>query len=273
MIKSIRYIPFLICFILISVFIHSFYLHTYANPPQILSEVKSKPIESKILAPSFGKQEQPQSVKPCPYIKKGIDVSHHNGDIDWRAVKDSGIEFAIIRTGYGWEAWDKQTDRKLKANIDGAKSVGMPIGAYHYSYATTPQEALKEAEFFIDRLKWAQWEYPVFFDFEDKCQAKLNNSQKTDVILTFLQKLQEAGYYTGYYTFLNWQRYCLDMNRLGGHQLWIAHWNPNCGCHWPYGIWQYTSNGHVPGINGRVDLNYCYVDYPSIIKNLHLNGF
>ena len=177
------------------------------------------------------------------FCKKGIDVSHHNGDINWQAVKDSGIEFAIIRTGYGWEKWDKQTDRKLKANIDGAKSVGMPIGAYHYSYATTLQEAIKEAEFFINRLKWTQWEYPVFFDFEDKCQEKLNNLQKTDVILTFLQKLQEAGYYTGYYTFLNWQKNCLDMNRLGGYQLWIAHWNKNCGCNWPYGIWQYTSEG------------------------------
>ena len=254
-----------------SIFIYNFHIYSYANQPKTLNEVKTKPTEQKNLISSFATPTQPKSA--TPYIKKGIDVSHHNGDINWQDVKDSGIEFAIIRTGYGWEAWDKQTDRQLKANIDGAKSVGMPIGAYHYSYATTPQEALKEADFFIERLKWSQWEYPVFIDFEDKCQTKLNNSQKTDVILAFLQKLQESGYYTGYYTFLNWQRYCLDMNRLGGHELWIAHWNPICGCQWPYGIWQYTSDGNVPGVNGRVDLNYCYVDYPSIIKNLHLNGF
>lgn len=210
---------------------------------------------------------------PQIYCKRGIDVSHHNGDINWQAVKDSGIEFAIIRTGYGWENWDKQTDRKLRANIDGAKAVGIPIGAYIYSYATTPEEALKEADFFINRLKWTQWEYPVFFDFEDKCQKDLSNQQKTDIILAFLQKLQEAGYYTGFYTFLNWQRNCLDMQRLGGHELWIAHWHHTCGCQWPYGIWQYTSDGAVNGIDGRVDLDYCYVDYPSIIKNLHLNGF
>ncbi len=207
------------------------------------------------------------------YLKKGIDVSHHNGDINWQAVKDSGIEFAIIRTGYGRENWDKQTDRKLRANIDGAKAVGMPIGAYHYSYATNPEEALREADFFIDRLKGTQWEYPVFFDFEDKCQKGLSIEQKTDIITTFLQKLQEAGYYCGYYTFLNWQRNCLDMSRLGSNELWIAHWNSECGCQQPYGIWQYTSNGSVPGIEGRVDLDYCYVDYPSIIKNLNLNGF
>lgn len=216
---------------------------------------------------------QNQLQKKKAFCKKGIDVSYHNGDINWRAVKDSGIEFAIIRTSYGWEKWDKQTDKKLRDNINGAKSVGMPIGAYHYSYATTPLEALKEADFFIDRLKWTQWEYPVFFDFEDKCQKKLSVERKTDIILTFLQKLQDAGYYTGYYTSLNWQKNYLNMNRLGAHQLWIAHWNQKCGCEWPYGMWQYTSDGSVPGINGRVDMNYCYVDYPSIIKNLHLNGF
>lgn len=208
-----------------------------------------------------------------PYCKKGIDVSHHNGDINWQVVKDSGIDFAIIRTGYGWENWDKQTDKKLKDNIAGAKAAGIPIGAYHYSYATNPEEALKEADFFIDRLKWTQWEYPVFFDFEDKCQKSLTTEQKTDIITTFLQKLQEAGYYCGYYTFLNWQRNCLNMSRLGSNELWIAHWNQECACQQPYGIWQYTSDGSVPGINGRVDLDYCYVDYPSIIKNLSLNGF
>ncbi len=208
-----------------------------------------------------------------PFCKRGIDVSRHNKEINWQAVKDSGIEFAILRTSYGWSDWEKQTDQQLKNNIAGAKAAGIPIGAYHYSYATNPQEALLEADFFIDRLRWTQWEYPVFIDLEDKCQKNLTNAQRTDIILTFLQRLQEAGYYTGFYTCLNWQRYMLDMNRLGGHELWIAHWHPTCGCTRPYGIWQHTSNGSVPGIDGRVDLDFCYVDYPSIIKNLHLNGF
>ena len=215
----------------------------------------------------------PAPEPPQPFCKRGIDVSHHNGDINWQAVKDSGVEFAIIRTGYGWMNWDKQTDRQLKNNIEGAKAVGMPIGAYHYSYATSPHEANLEADFFIDRLRGTQWEYPVFIDLEDKCQRKLTNEQRTEIILTFLQRLREAGYYTGFYTCLNWQRYMLDINRLGDHQLWIAHWNDNCGCQVPYGIWQHGSEGRVPGINGRVDLDLCYVDYPAIIKAAHLNGF
>ena len=215
----------------------------------------------------------PAPEPPQPFCKRGIDVSHHNGDINWQAVKDSGIEFAIIRTGYGWMNWDKQTDRQLRNNIAGAKAVGMPIGAYHYSYATNPHEANLEADFFIDRLRGTQWEYPVFIDLEDKCQRKLTNEQRTEIILTFLQRLRDAGYYTGFYTCLNWQRYMLDISRLGDHQLWIAHWNDNCGCQVPYGLWQHSSHGSIPGINGRVDLDRCYVDYPAIIKAAHLNGF
>ena len=252
---------------------------TQSEPADALGEKRSKKKNRKNKKILHIKKTTPASIVKVaqkttkPICRRGIDVSRHNKDINWQAVKDAGIEFAILRTSYGWENWEKQTDQQLKNNIAGAKSVGIPIGAYHYSYATNPHEALREAEFFIDRLKWTQWEYPVFIDLEDKCQKNLTNAQRTEIILTFLHRLQEAGYYTGFYTCLNWQRYKLDMDRLGGHELWIAHWNPTCGCTRPYGIWQYTSDGSVPGIEGRVDMDLCYVDYPSIIKNLHLNGF
>lgn len=209
-----------------------------------------------------------------PFFARGIDVSRHNGNIDWVAVKNSGVDFAIIRTSYGWENWDRQTDAQLINNINGAKSVGIPIGAYHYSYATTVDEALREADFFLEKLKLTQWEYPVFLDFEDKCQIALaNNQQRTDIIKAFALKIRSAGYYVGMYSFLNMVKNNLDMSQLSEFELWIAHWSSNCGCECPYGIWQYTSDGAVPGINGRVDLDYSYVDYPTIIKNLHMNGF
>lgn len=253
--KSIRFVfKFSLTALLVFFMLFSFSIQIFAY---VTSSIPRKQRENKI----------------STNYKKGVDVSHHNGDIDWQAVKNSGIDFAIIRTGYGWENWDTQTDKKFLKNIAGAKAAGIPIGAYFYSYATTPQEALKEVDFFIDRLKLTQWEYPAFLDFEDKCQEKLSKSEKTDIILTFLKKLQSAGYYAGFYTCLNWQKYLLDMDRLKEFQLWIAHWNTKCGCTIPYGIWQYTSDGSVPGINGRVDLNYCYIDYPQIIKNLHYNGF
>lgn len=270
MVKTSRLISILLCGAFI--FNCCVYKQVYAESSQTTTPAPTKIIRKKIIQhPQNPSGQTNQNLQKN--FKLGIDLSHHNTVTDWNAVKNSGVEFAIIRTSYGWEKWDKQTDKKLKEHIAGAKSVGIPIGAYHYSYATTPQEALKEADFFINKLAGTQWEYPVFIDFEDKCQVKLNNEQKTEIILTFLQKLQEAGYYTGYYTFLNWHRGNLNTKRLGGHELWIAHWNSTCDCTSPYGIWQYTSDGSVTGIDGRVDMNRCYVDYPSIIKGMHMNGF
>lgn len=218
-------------------------------------------------------------------FKRGIDVSKWNGLIDWNLVKQSGVDFAIIRTSYGWgqKDWPKQTDKKLRQNIAGAKSVGIPIGAYHYSYATNVPEALAEADFFIHCLAGTQWEYPVFFDFEDKCQLKLNNQQRTDIACAFLDKVRSAGYCVGIYANLDWVKNKLDFNRLTGYELWIAQWNNACACTFPYGIWQYTSHGVINGIycndihrmtqNSRVDMNLCYVDYPTYMRQNHLNGF
>ncbi len=205
-------------------------------------------------------------------IAKGIDVSKHNGDIDWNQVHNAGVQFAIIRTSYGWSNREKQTDCKLLKNINGAKAVGIPIGAYHYSYATNPTEAIWEADFFLDRLKWTQWEYPVCLDIEDHCQLKISTQQRTDVAITFLDRVRSAGYYVAIYANLNWTKNYLDMNRLSGYDLWIAHWNPKCGCQIPYSMWQYTSSGMIPGI-GVCDLDYAYKDYPTYIKSNHLNGF
>ncbi|MBR1779635.1 MAG: glycoside hydrolase family 25 protein [Clostridia bacterium] len=207
------------------------------------------------------------------FLKRGIDVSKWNGDINWREVANSGVEFAIIRTSFGWSNREKFTDRQLRNNINGAKSVGIPIGAYHYSYAKNPTEAIWEADFFIDRLRWTQWEYPVYIDFEDECQLPLTTQQRTDIVVTFLDRVKSAGYLPGIYCNLNWSRNYLDMDRLAGYELWIAQWNVRCACNRPYGIWQHTSSGNIPGIQGRVDLDYAYKDYPTYIKNNHLNGF
>lgn len=207
------------------------------------------------------------------FLARGIDVSKWNGDIDWGAVAASGVQFAIIRTSFGWSNREKFTDPKLVNNINGAKSVGVPIGAYHYSYATNPTEAIWEADFFIDRLRWTSWEYPVCMDMEDKCQLRLNTQQRTDVALTFLDRVASQGYYTAIYSNLNWTRNYLDMSRLSRHDLWIAQWNDHCSCALPYGMWQYTSSGSVPGIVGRVDLDYSYKDYPTHMRVNHLNGF
>ena len=221
----------------------------------------------------FAELHETTSAAESQFLARGIDVSKWNGDIDWGTVAASGVQFAIIRTSFGWSNRDKFTDPKLVNNINGAKSAGIPIGAYHYSYATNPTEAIWEADFFIDRLRWTSWEYPVCMDMEDKCQLRLNTQQRTDVALTFLDRVASQGYYTAIYSNLNWTRNCFDMSRLSKHDLWIAQWNGHCSCTLPYGMWQYTDFGSVPGIAGRVDLDYSYKDYPTYIKANHLNGF
>ena len=204
----------------------------------------------------------------------GIDVSEWQGDIDWQEVKKTGqVQFAIIRTSYGWSKRDEYTDKQLDNNIKGAKSVGIPIGAYHYSYATTVEEAKLEADFFISRLERTTWEYPVFMDIEDKAQLKLTNKQRTDIMLAFMEKVKEKGYCVGFYTNLNWSRNYLDMDRLAPFNLWMAQWNENCTSEHSYGIWQKSSEGSISGIKGNVDLDVCYVNYPEIIKEKHLNGY
>ena len=102
-------------------------------------------------------------------MMKGIDVSVHNGTIDWQKVKDTGIDFAILRAGYG--RFESQKDTKFEDNYAGAKAVGLSIGAYWYSYATTPDEAKQEAEVCISILNGKQFEYPIFFDLEENLRS------------------------------------------------------------------------------------------------------
>lgn len=230
-------------------------------------------------------QEPVKSVRKV--LKSGIDVSHWEGIIDWKKVskwekdKEFGkVDFVIIRTSFGSDNWDKQTDRQLTNNINGAKKAGIPIGAFHYSYAPNPTKAKLEAKFFISRLSRTKWEYPVFIDFEDKCQESLNSEEMTNIVLTFMKEVENAGYYPGIYCTPNrLGRLNLDKlkSELKGYATWIKQWDGplNCECD----IWQYTNMGVVDGIvkNSNdpegVDLNYTFVDYPTYIKKNHLNGY
>lgn len=207
------------------------------------------------------------------YRKVGIDVSKHNGNISWQNFKNAGVDFALLRTSFGWSDREKFTDPELKNNIVGAKSAGINIGAYHCSYATNLNEAEMEADFFIDRLKWTSWEYPVFIDMETRGQLNLNKEQVTDIALTFLNKVKAAGYLTGIYASLNWINEKIEIDRLSDHILWVAQWNEKCDCKTNYDIWQYTNSGEISGVSGKVDLNYSYKDFPTIVKTAHLNGF
>ena len=203
---------------------------------------------------------------------KGIDVSKWNGNIDWKKVKNSGIDFAILREGYGKEN-PNQIDKKFEENYTNAKNQGVHLGVYHYVYADSVEDAINEAKFCLKNIKGKQLDYPVVIDIEDKEQLKLSNRQRTDIVKAFCNEIEKAGYYAMFYCNLNWLKsYLFKDELLQKYDLWLAQWSnnkPSCFC----GIWQYSSCGKVEGISGNVDLNISYKNYPEIIKNKGLNGF
>lgn len=204
---------------------------------------------------------------------KGIDVSHHNGVVDWDKVKAAGIQFAILRCGYGRKSI-KQIDKQFERNYRECKRVGMPVGVYHYSYAKTAEDARLEADFMLELIADKQFEYPVIFDIEDKTQQALGKKVLTEITVAFCEKIEAAGYYTAVYSNVDWFINKLDQSQLEAYDKWLAHWvtSPRWGNEFG-GLWQYSDSGRVDGIDTAVDMNISYRDYPSIIKNAGLNGY
>lgn len=202
----------------------------------------------------------------------GIDVSTFQRNIDYKSVD---TDFAMIRCGYGKELYEKQTDAMYEKHYKGFKDAGIPVGAYHYSYAVNTSDAIAEADFCLHLLKNKQFEMPIVYDVEDACQIKLNKKQLTDVAYTFLEKVENAGYYVMLYSSLSWLRVKFDMERLKRFDVWVANWTdkqPNFGVN--YGMWQFTNRGIVKGIPTPVDRDKTMgKDYPKIIIDNGLNGF
>lgn len=204
--------------------------------------------------------------------KRGIDVSHHQGEIDFQKVKAAGIEFVILRAGYGKENPSAQTDRMFRRNYSGAVQAGLPCGAYHYSYAKTPREAEQEADFFLSLVKGCRFEYPVAFDLEDASQKNLGRDTLTAIAAAFCERVERAGYYVCLYTNSDWMKNRLDMKRLNRYDIWLARYAGSPGVE-SIGMWQYSSTGRVDGISGAVDLDFAYRDYPALMRAKLLNGF
>lgn len=199
----------------------------------------------------------------------GIDVSKWQKTIKWDLVKNSGVEFAMLRSTYG----SSSVDPMFEANYQGAKDNGIAVGVYHYSYANTLEKAAAEVEFLIEELEGKQLEYPVCVDVEDKSMSKLDKTTLTDIVLTYLEGLEAAGYYPIIYSNKTWFTTKLDDSRLAAYDHWLAQWGTSITYTGEVGIWQYSATGKVDGISGSVDMDTSYVDYAAMIKRLGLNGF
>lgn len=203
---------------------------------------------------------------------KGIDISHWQGTIDWNKVKKAGIEFAIIKAG-GSDA-GFYTDSKWEANYKGAKAAGIPIGAYYFvgKDCVTAAAGKADAERFLKILKGKQLEYPVYMDNE--AQPASAKAGITEATIAFCETMEAAGYFVGIYGSVVFGfKERMDDTKLTPYAHWVAQYASKCSYKGDYGIWQYSSKGSVDGIGGNVDLDYTYVDYPSIIKSGGFNGY
>ena len=192
---------------------------------------------------------------------KGIDVSYHNGKIDWKKVKKAGISFAMIRLGYGTSKGGV-IDSKLAYNYKNAKKNGIKVGLYLYSYADNTKEALKEAKFTYKMLQtYGELDYPISFDFENTYRNKKKyKKSNTKIITTYCDYLEKKGYDTSVYSYMDFLKKSTNYKTISKYGVWIARWTYNTknfsdGNIPNVQMWQYSDKGKISGINSRVDLN------------------
>ena len=194
-------------------------------------------------------------------VAKGIDVSEHQGWINWDAVKNSGkVDFAILRVGYG-DNYTFQDDKQWARNVSECERLGIPYGVYIYSYAQSSSQINSEVAHVKRLLSGHNPSYPVYIDMEDNSTTYLGRNTLTQFAKSFCQQITNAGYTAGVYANLNWWNNYLYASQLDSYDRWVAQYNSSCWYDGDYSLWQYSSSGSVSGISGNVDMNYCYTNF------------
>ena len=195
---------------------------------------------------------------------QGIDVSFYQGEIDWQAVADSGVEFAMIRVGYrGYSQGALQMDERFRENMDGALAAGLDVGVYFFSQATSVLEAEEEADFVLSAIRGYPIKYPVAFDWEfiDGAEARTNGMDGdtvTQCATAFCDLLSVAGYTPMVYFNQELGYLFYQLDQLDASQFWLAEYDTKPDFFYDFEMWQYTHTGAVPGIQGNVDLNLAF---------------
>lgn len=203
---------------------------------------------------------------------KGIDVSRYQQNVNWELVKAGGINFAIIKAGGSDDGF--YTDSTFEKNYAGAKTIGMPIGAYYIvgPLCISREDGIADAKRFLKILEGKTFEYPVYIDLE--LTAPKDKTGATDACIGFCQTMEQAGYYCGIYASdVSGFADRLDLERLTAYDKWVARYGSKPQYVKTYGMWQYSSTGKVQGIGPAVDMDESYMDYPEIIKAKGLNGY
>lgn len=209
--------------------------------------------------------------------KTGIDVSYHQGQIDWESVAADGIDFAMLRVGYrGYEIGALNTDTQFHNYINGALDAGLDVGVYFFSQALNTEEAVEEANFVMEQIQRYDVTLPVVFDWEiaESDTARTNEAAPytvTECAAAFCDTIADGGYTPMIYGNLKFSLFKLDMSKLSDYGFWYAEYkNGYNEPEYPYDfqIWQYASDGRVNGIDGDVDLNIWFDGYGKADENL-----
>ena len=204
--------------------------------------------------------------------RKGIDVSRWQGNINFNKVKQSGIDFVIIKCGGSDDGF--YTDKKFYTNYANAIDAGLHVGTYYFAGANcnSYENGVIQANECFKIIQGMKFDYPVIIDFE--VGNRNNKIGNTNACAGFCDFFENLHYYAMIYASdISGFKERLQLNGLTRYDKWVARYGSKPKYVQKFGIWQYSSNGNVAGINGRVDMDISYNDYPSIIKRNHLNGF
>lgn len=206
---------------------------------------------------------------------RGIDVSHWQGNIDFNKVKASGIDFVILKAGGSDGKLNKRyRDKCFEQYYKDAKAAGLCVGAYYFvgKNCNNVEEGMQDAVHFEELLNGKQFDMPVYMDFE--APSSLTKSGNTQAAIVFCQYMESAGYFVGIYASdVSGFNDRLENSKLSMYNHWVARYGSSPKVVKSYGMWQYSSKGRVTGINGNVDLDIAYLDFPTIIKKKGFNGF
>lgn len=207
-----------------------------------------------------------------------VDISYCQTGINFKALKDAGVKYVLIRVGYGREL--NQLDSAFKSHYTNAKKYGIPIGVYHYSYASSPADAIVEANTCIKWLTDLQIDLPIFYDLEESSIANQGRQAVTDIANNFCNTLKKHNYESGIYTSPTWLDNYMYADKLVTNNIWLASWKQSTSkptyknmCIWQYGgDTNYIDGNTLPGIKGAIDKDVVYKDF-AYIKNKGLNGW
>jgi len=197
----------------------------------------------------------------------GIDLSKWDDTVYWDTLKKE-VKFVILRAGIGAGGSDSVYEKYYKK----CKELGLPVGAYWYAKATTVKGARQEANYFLDKLKGKKFEFPVYYDIEEKSIFNTGKNNVSNMLKEFCSILEKNKYYCGVYSSRSFLDNYFTNEVLSKYDIWMAQYASSTS-YTKHKIWQFTGSGSLKGKPGECDLNYCYYDYPTLIKSKHFNGY